>query len=339
MPANRSPLEKKPCVPVRREPSLRIGYKQAGQRLLDAVSARFTYLSRRQWQDEIAANRLLVNGAAAGAETVLAAGDLLTYRMAALSEPPVDCRYEVLHEDADLLVINKPAPLPCHPGGRFFAHTLWANLREAHGLARPCFVNRLDRETSGLVLVAKNSAAARHCQAQFIAGQVSKEYLVVVEGDFPGEEITARGRLGPDPASRIRKKVRFYPDGLAGPARTPHCSTALRLIARHRGMSLVAARPHTGRCHQIRATLLGLGFPVVGDKLYGVDEEMFLRFMEDRLSAVDRSRLRIFRQALHAASLRFTHPATGKDLAFSAPLPEALLALLEQRLPSPPLSA
>ena len=317
---------------MQRKNSVLIQPKQADQQLLDFVSQRFTYRSREEWQAELAAERFLLNDGAALADSILAPGDRLVYLMPALVEPPVDANYAVLHEDADLLVINKPAPLPCHPGGRFFAHTLWALLKEGHTLANPRLVNRLDRETSGIVLVAKNKAAARQCQEQFAQRRVEKVYLVVVEGDFSGTPLTveAAGWLGPDPDSTIRKKMRLYPTQNDAPPGAMECSTTFRRLANagNGSLSLLEARPHTGRCHQIRATLLHLGFPVVGDKLYGVDEQLFLRFKEGRLSAADHARLRLPRQALHAASLRLSHPASGKALEFSAPLPSALQGLL-----------
>ncbi|MFH1019603.1 MAG: RluA family pseudouridine synthase [Pseudomonadota bacterium] len=317
---------------MQRKNSVLIQPHQAGRQLLDFVSRRFTYRSREEWLAELAADRFLLNNAAAQGDAILAPGDRLVYLMPALAEPQVDTNYTMLHEDADLLVIDKPAPLPCHPGGRFFAHTLWALLKENHTLAEPRLVNRLDRETSGLVLVAKNKAAARLCQEQFARRQVEKVYLVVVEGDFPDTPIPveADGWLGPDPDSAIRKKMRFYAAPTDAPPGAVESGTSFRRIsgAGDTSLSLLEARPHTGRCHQIRATLLHLGFPVAGDKLYGVDEQLFLRFQEDRLSGTDHARLRIPRQALHAAGLRFTHPASGRTLEFSAPLPTAFQSLL-----------
>lgn len=303
---------------------------QAGRQLLDFISQRFTYRSREEWQAELAAHRFLLNDTEAQGDAILAQGDRLVYLMDPLIEPPVDTNYTVLHEDNDLLVINKPAPLPCHPGGRFFAHTLWALLKERHGLDNPRLINRLDRETSGIVLVSKNKEAARLCQEQFIQQKVEKVYLVVVEGDFPDTPATveAAGWLGVDPESAIRKKMRLFPDQKDAPPGAAECHTTFRRISSANGLSLLEARPHTGRCHQIRASLLYLGFPVVGDKLYGVDEQLFLRFKEDRLTDVDHALLRIPRQALHAASLRFSHPVSGNELDFSAPLPATISALM-----------
>ena len=318
---------------MQRKTSVRIQPQQAGQLLLDFVSQRFTYRSREEWQAELTALRFLLNDAEVRTDCILAPDDLLVYLMPALVEPPVDSNYTVLHEDDDLLVIDKPAPLPCHPGGRFFAHTLWALLKEQHTLAEPRLINRLDRETSGLVLVAKNKDAARLCQEQFAQHRVEKVYQVVVEGNFPDtiSRIEATGWMGVDPNSAIRKKMRFYPQQNDAPPGAVASSTEFRRIssAPDASLSLLEAQPHTGRCHQIRASLLHLGFPVVGDKLYGVDEQLFLRFQEDRLSATDHARLRIPRQALHAASLRLSHPITGKEMKFSASLPSGIQDLLE----------
>jgi RluA family pseudouridine synthase len=313
---------------MERKTSILIPSDKAGCRLLDLVASRFTYRSREEWQMELAAGRFLLNDREAAGSELLAAGDLLVYRMVPMAEPPVDWRYEVLHEDEDLLVVNKPAPLPCHPGGRFFHHTLWARLRDEHGLARPAFVNRLDRETSGLVLLAKNSQAATSCQEQFARQLVAKHYFVLVEGEFPAGTLKAEGCLAPDPASAIRKKVSFFPTAGAVPAGGRTCSTSFRLLAGCGSLSLLAAWPHTGRCHQIRATLCSLGYPVVGDKLYGVDEQLFLRLQESRLTTADHARLRLERQALHAAYLRIIHPTTGREISFAAPLPASLQAVM-----------
>ena len=319
---------------MERKNSVLIQPQQAGQQLLDFVSHRFTYRNREEWQTELAADRFLLNDGEARGDSILVQGDRLVYLMPALIEPPVDVNYTVLHEDDDLLVIDKPAPLPCHPGGRFFAHTLWALLKENHPLDNPRLVNRLDRETSGIVLVAKTKDAARLCQEQFIQRRVEKVYLVVVEGDFLDTvvPVEATGWLGSDPNSAVRKKMRFYPTQNDAPPGAVESSTTFRQLASasNTSVSLLEARPHTGRCHQIRASLLHLGFPVVGDKLYGVDEQLFLRFKEGCLSAADHALLRLPRQALHASTLLINHPTTGKTLKFTAPLPPALQGLLEK---------
>ncbi|MFH7319965.1 RluA family pseudouridine synthase [Desulfurivibrio sp. D14AmB] len=308
--------------------AVRVEAGQAGGSVLDFVAGRFTYLTREQWRRELAAGRLRVNGEPVAPERILVAADQVSYQGAELAEPPVAADFSVVYEDDDLLVVNKPAPLPCHPGGRYFRHTLWWLLRERGGLVQPLLVNRLDRETSGLVLVAKNRAAARECARQWREQQVGKNYLVLVEGEFPPGEQVAVGFLAPDPASRIRKKSRFFPQGQPAPAGAVPCATHFRRLALQRKISLLEVRPLTGRCHQIRATLCSLGFPVVGDKIYGPDEEFFLRFLTDGLTPADHRHLRLPRQALHSAGLQMRHPADQRPLEFSCPIPPEMAALL-----------
>jgi 23S rRNA pseudouridine955/2504/2580 synthase/23S rRNA pseudouridine1911/1915/1917 synthase len=314
---------------ISRKTAVLIKPEDAGCRLLDFVAARFTYRSREEWRQELEAGRFLLNGEQATSLSLLAAGDRLVYLLPELPEPPVDQNLAVLYEDDDLLVVDKPARLPCHPSGRFFRHTLWALLQERHGLPKPSLINRLDRETSGIVLVAKHKQAARLCYRQFAARQVHKRYLALVEGEFPFADLRADGWLAPDQASAIRKKMRYYPSEAAvAPAGAVSCSTVLRRLHSVNGITLLEALPLTGRNHQIRATLCSLGFPVVGDKLYGVDEQLFLRFRQGGLTAADHQRLRLDRQALHAATLRIRHPSSGRELEFRSPLPPAMQGLV-----------
>jgi 23S rRNA pseudouridine955/2504/2580 synthase/23S rRNA pseudouridine1911/1915/1917 synthase len=148
------------------------------------------------------------------------------------------------------------------------------------------------------------------------------DLLVIVEGEFPPHEVTATGWLGPDPASSVRKKMRFDPEQTLLGAKL--CTTYFTRLKSDSGLSLLRACPFTGRGHQIRATLLALGFPVAGDKLYGVDATLFRRFISDQLTSNDWLRLRIPRQALHASRLTINHPATGEATTFVASLPSSL---------------
>lgn len=301
-----------------------------GVGLIELLAGRFTYLSRAEWLAEIAEGRIRVNGVAGEEGRMLKAGDRVAWLPADLPEPPVDEGFTVIRADADLLVVNKPGNLPCHPGGRYFRHTLWHLLRERYGDAPLSFVHRLDRETSGLVMVARTPAAARILARRMAARRVKKVYLVLVEGRFPPARLQAAGILASDPGSAVRKKRRFV---LCDPAESPNGSgeaavTRLEGVWTNSAISLVRAEPVTGRHHQIRATLLGLGYPVVGDKLYGVDEGLFLRFIADHLTGVDRRLLRLARQGLHAAAIAFDHPGSGKRLVLQASLPRDMAALI-----------
>jgi RluA family pseudouridine synthase len=301
----------------------RIPPEQAGTPVLRFLVKRFSYHTQEEWLARVTSGRILVNDQATTPDRVLAAGDVVGYTADDIPEPRVNVDFTVVHDDADILVIDKPPNLPCHPGGRYFNHTLWAELKRRFKVEAPAFVNRLDRETSGLVVVAKHDRAARHCCNQFARRRVIKRYTALVEGSFP-EALEARGNMEPDPGSGMHKRWVFRPasgPGEADPSGT-WAATTFRSVSRHGGLSLIEALPDTGRHHQIRATLRALGFPVVGDKLYGPDPLMFVRFCTDALTEHDWQRLRMKRQALHAGRLEFRHPDGGRLLQFHAPIPE-----------------
>jgi len=196
---------------VKRRIQCRIASEQAGIPLLDFLASRFPYHARDEWAARVAEGLAQVNGAVVGTEHVLASDDVLEYIAHDATEPMVDMNLQVIHEDGDIMVIDKPPNLPCHPAGSYFNHTLWAELRRRFGIESPAFVNRLDRETSGLVVVAKNDRAAKSCRTQFARRRVKKGYVVLVEGRFP-DTLEACGNLVPDPAFGIHKRRLFLPE-------------------------------------------------------------------------------------------------------------------------------
>ena len=310
--------------------------ERAGSALLDFLSGRFTYQSRAEWGAHISAGRVRVNDATAPADRLLAAGDKVEFIAHDSPEPPVSFEVAIVFEDDHVLVVDKPPNLPCHPAGRYFNHTLWAWLKTWHGVETPALVNRLDRETSGLLLIAKTRQAEGSCRSQFEKRSVVKRYVALVEGEFP-ESLEAQGWLVPDPESGVHKRRRFVSSVPNPEPRTLNpepfspaewAETAFRRLQFRNGVSEVEAVLRTGRLHQIRATLCSLGFPVVGDKLYGPDPMMFVRFCTDALTDDDRRRLRMDRQALHAMELKFQHPATGGMMHFEAPLPADMAKVL-----------
>lgn len=307
-----------------------IGAAEAGATLLDFLCARFSYHDRAGWSALIGVGALLVNGEEVGSDARLGEGALVTYRPSGASEPYADRAVKVLYEDGDILLVSKTGNLTVHPGGKYFRNTLWGVLREELGVKNPAIINRLDRETSGVTLVAKNPEAAAACRAQFTARGVFKKYIAVTEGALE-RPLRCRGYMLPCEGSAVNKKLRFEPSTGEGPepGKEPlWADTGFAPLGRRGELGLVEAVPHTGRTHQIRASLLALGLPLVGDKIYGVDEEMFLRFIADSLTPEDARRLRLGRQALHAAELRFRHPATGREISAEAPLPADMAALI-----------
>jgi 23S rRNA pseudouridine955/2504/2580 synthase/23S rRNA pseudouridine1911/1915/1917 synthase len=300
------------------------------ENLLDFLVRRFTYHARPDWQAHLEQGRVLVNQRQATGSDRVTAGDRVDYLMEDRSEPVVDVRVRSVFEDEDILVLDKPGNLPCHPAGAYFNHTLWAILKDAPFLlTSPLLVNRLDRETSGLVVVAKSPDMAKASRSEFAERRVEKVYLALVEGSFPDQR-EAGGIMKDIPAGLVRKQRVFEEGGDSQSGGSDWAQTTFKCLARGAGISLVEARPLTGRLHQIRATLQAIGFPVVGDKLYGRDPALFLRFRQDELTSADRSALRLDRQALHAARLLMRHPRSGNWLNLDAPMPDDMAALARE---------
>jgi len=305
----------------------------SGILITDFLVRRFRFKDDFQWGDSLDKGKVLLNDGVAGRNSILKCGDEVCYEAPEAPEPEVDRNISVLYEDEYLIAVNKTGNLPCHPSGAYLENTLLHFLKKKLKVDSLHFVNRLDRETSGVVIVAKDVISARNLSDQFMTRQVRKFYSVVVEGVFP-DKLDVKGWLLQDEKSVVRKKRCFQ----SGDSCRPFClksewsETLFELKEQYKGIALVNAELMTGRMHQIRATLCSLGYPVVGDKIYGVDESIFLRFINDQLTDEDRSKLRLGRQALHARELQFSHPVNEIDLTISAPLPNDISLLLESEI-------
>jgi 23S rRNA pseudouridine1911/1915/1917 synthase len=236
----------------------------------------------------------------------------------------VEKLFEVIYEDGDFLVINKPAGLVCHPTKTDEYSSLISRVRLHLGPGiRPQLVNRLDRETSGVILVAKNDDGARQLRRLWENRLVRKEYLAIVRGQVSEAHQIITGRLGKDERSAVAIKDCVREDGaeaktefwlvatfseassLVGKPRLDSETGANNTAEDCKRFSLLKVMPHTGRKHQIRIHLAHVGHPIVGDKLYGGDEDLYLALVEDRLTPDQRSRLILPHHALHAAEVRF----------------------------------
>ena len=296
-----------------------------GAALPDYLASHFSRFDRAGWIRAIEAGLVAVNGLSATPDMTVKRHDRVGYFPPETPEPDAELHYRVLHEDGDLLVIDKPGNLCMHPTGPFFRHTLWHLVGTRYGEIR--FVHRLDRETSGLVVAARTRRAA----AAMDNGNtpVRKEYFALLTGGFRGS-VHAEGFLVHDRSSAVRKKKRFvFADSPEADAARldPTAETAVTDLIEEShvppDMTLVRAVLGTGRQHQVRATLFSLGFPLAGDKLYGPDERLFLKIKTQDLTEGDLAKLRFSRQALHAAVLEFRHPFTGDLLRFESPFPRA----------------
>lgn len=290
------------------------------------LAMRFPYRSRAQWAPIIRDGRILVDGRRARPGQRLRAGATIEYHPEAIPEPEVSADIQVLHEDDWMTAVDKPANLPLHPSGKYFRNTLLSQLLLARGetLDAPGLrvVHRLDRETSGVVVFGKSVSATRYLAGQFEHRRATKSYLVLVHGT-PPERFSIDARLGPKRGSRIRKAV-----GVVGPDEGVSAQTDFRRLAAGANLSLLEARPRTGRMHQIRVHLHHAGYPVVGDKMYGVDEGLFLKMSAgEPFTEEDRARLLLPRQALHAWKLTVRHPRDHEPITFRAPLPDDMAGL------------
>ena len=221
-----------------------------------------------------------------------------------------------IYEDDYLLVVDKPAGVTVHPSPRWRYDTVIQRLR-----ARPCepgsrvqLAHRLDRETSGVLVVTKDPETNRIVHETFAAGRARKTYLALVVGDPAWDRTRAEAPIGKHPSSDVLIRMAVVPDGAAS-------TTEFTVVERLAGHALVEARPLTGRTHQIRVHLGHLGHPVLGDKIYGPDEQLFIRWYEGRTDDQDWRNLGMDRHALHAERLVLPHPWRSGDVDIRAPLP------------------
>jgi 23S rRNA pseudouridine1911/1915/1917 synthase len=285
---------------------------------VDRIASDLSGLSRSRIQRLITDGHLTVDGLPLKARSVVRAGDALLLRVPAAE--PVDIEpeaipLEVLYEDPDVLVVNKPAGLVVHPSPGHWSGTmvnaLLARDTEYGGIAgvqRPGIVHRLDRETSGLIMVAKTDAAQTGLMAQLKARRVKKTYLALVQGSVAAAAGRIEAPIGRDPRQRTRMAI--VPDGRPS-------VTGYRVRERFRAWTLLEVDLVTGRTHQIRVHLAALGHAVAGDPVYGTGTS---RRGPDGLG-------RLF---LHAWRIVFASPATGDLVRVEAPLPEALESVLGQ---------
>ncbi len=238
----------------------------------------------------------------------------------------IDTDYRIIHEDEAILVADKPAPLAVHPVGSYSELNLHSLLKKEPGRenAKLHFTHRLDAETSGVILIAKNHEAARFIGKEFLASRVTKTYRALVFGGPAQAEGEIDFKLGHDASSGFQT-VRVH-----DPENGEEARTRYRVLSCHEGIgsskgtySYVEIEPLTGRTHQIRVHMALLGCPVVGDKIY-IDLSIFQKYVVNGIDAAMLERLKLRRLALHAVSLGFIHPLTRQNVCFESPMPDFL---------------
>ena len=299
----------------------------AGRRLDQFLASHLPDVSRARVQELIAQEKVLVNGVPTKASLKLRGNETINI-LGPAERPPLkaiaeDIPIDIVYEDDDLAVINKPAGMMVHAGAgatdddrnrgtlvNALVHR-FGQLSGVGGELRPGIVHRLDKETSGLLVVAKNDVAHRKLANEFSSRRVKKTYIALVHGWIKQDHGTIAAPISRDAIRRIRMTTRRS----GGREAVTHYDVERRIDSPHGKFTLLKLRIETGRTHQIRVHLASIGHPVVGDKLYGAPGE---------IRAKSHPALALPRNFLHSAELQFTHPRTLKLLSFSRPLPTEL---------------
>lgn len=272
--------------------------------VIDFLESIKTHLDRVQWHKLCATGAVRYQGQPVSADSVVRSGQCLTHVIAEEVEPPVAADIRIFHEDEALVVVSKPAPLPCHPCGRFHRNTLSQILAGIYQPLQLKLAHRLDANTTGVVVLSKSRKFASRLQPQFERGEVVKTYFVRVQGLPTWKALDCDAAISSEPSGHGARVV--DPDGL--PAKT-----SFRLLGTFTdGTSLIEAVPHTGRTNQIRIHLWQLGFPVVGDRLYLPHGEL------GRQATLDPSDEPM---CLHAYRIEFRHPLTDQRVQFTVDAP------------------
>jgi len=296
----------------------------SGWRLDHFLKRRIGRMSRTKIQTIIGEQISFPDGRPARPSSPVRAGEVIVLRRPAPVEPDVPRRFDILYEDDSVMVIDKPAGLPMHTTAKFWRNTLVALLRELYPDEQMEIAHRIDRETSGVLLIARNRTAASFLTRAFARRAVDKTYLALVKGQPPD---TGRIDL---PLRLLDTRTRIMMGAASSAEAGLPAVTSFSVIRRLSAHALCEAKPMTGRQHQIRVHFASLGHPIVGDKLYGASEALFMRACDE---GVTDELLACFdglpRHALHAHRLSFPHPVTKQTVTVESPLPADIAAYIE----------
>jgi len=288
------------------------------------LAERFTYYAPEQWLEKIADGKITVNGMIANTADYAPAGATITYDAGEFDEPAANLDYTIIYEDEWFLGVDKPGNLLVHRAGRSFRNNLVYQLRYVHTPPFPDIhaTHRLDRDTSGVILFAKKTEARVAMGKQFETGTVDKEYLAVVCG-VPSQNLKKIDiPIGKDTKSEISYKYCADTDGKDAVTLVEECTPVGQCHA------LLRLRPLTGRTHQIRVHCAASGYPLVGDKLYTMEEQVYMQWRDNPSAftgVIDFSR-----HALHCRSIGFNHPYTNKYCTIESAMPDDMAELIKK---------
>lgn len=285
----------------------------SGTRIDAYLADIFKELSRSYVQKLLESGQILVNDKKAKSNYRIKQGDEIEINIpepAPLEVKPEEIKFDIIYEDDDIIVVNKPQGMVVHPAAGNYTGTLvnallkhCINLSGINGVLRPGIVHRIDKDTSGVLIVAKNDVAHKSLANQIKDHTVNRKYITLVEGVIKVDNGTIEGSIGRHHTDR--KRMDIVSTG-------KHAVTHFKVLERFSNYTLIEAKLETGRTHQIRVHMCHIGHPVVGDPVYGIKKQKF----------------NLEGQALHAALLGFIHPRTGHYMEFSAPLPSYFEKLL-----------
>jgi 23S rRNA pseudouridine1911/1915/1917 synthase len=319
---------------------LAVPVEAAGWRLDQFLVGALDGVSRSRVQHLIEQGDVLVDGKREKASLKLRGGETVTVQgeqhVTPLEAHPEDIPLEIVYEDDDIAVVNKPAGMMVHAGsgatdearsGGTLVNALlhrFEKLSAVGGDLRPGIVHRLDKETSGLILIAKNDAAHEALAEMFATRQVTKTYIALVQGRLPEDGATIQAPISRDAVRRTRMTTRRLEGARHA---VSHYRVVERIETRFGAFTLVRVRIETGRTHQIRVHMASISHPVVGDTLYGAPAKIIALPLSTTRKA-PREVLELGRNFLHSAELEFAHPTTGKVISLTSPLPEVLADFL-----------
>lgn len=297
-----------------------------GFTLLEYLSQRFSYLTKDEWQQRITEQKITCNKHPVECSTLINKGDLITYDMPSFKEPPANFNYSIIYEDQWLLGINKPPNLLVHHSGKSFTSNLIYQLRYKHHPQYPNvdIINRLDRETSGVVLVARNKTTLREMNKMLAQGNITKEYTALVHGIPKSPKGTITLPIGKEQATKISFRHCVY--GTKAKSATTHYQI-IQII--NQELTLLHLRPITGRTHQIRVHCKAIGHSIVGDKLYNMNDDEFIHWQKTGI--INQEKVIFSRQALHCHGCTFLHPHLKQIISIQAPLAHDIASFISER--------
>ena len=292
---------------------MKIRVEEETQTRIDKYLAELIEDSRSLIDKKIEAGLITVNGEEVNSHYTPRVGDEIEITEGSVNDETIEAEempLDIVYEDDDCLVINKPSGLVVHPGAGNFSGTLvnglmhyTQELSDVNGDIRPGIVHRIDKDTSGIMIVAKNNKAHEILSDALSRHEIKRDYIALLRGEFPSDTATVDAPIGRDTANRKKMAVTSK--------NSKEAITHVRVLKRYKGYTLVKCSLETGRTHQIRVHMAYIGYPIVNDPLYGIGES------------------NEFGQFLHSTSIDFTHPTTHEHMHFEVDLPEYFKEYLE----------